>query len=204
MRATKLSSAPSTGHAPSKVWYSMYSRAAVGARFLPSRTTCGAFNTFHCATELVHSSGDFRQRGEPRARILAALGVVRRRGRHAMRPFPGAGLHHAVEVRDWQRFRGRVAADLVEREQAVIAVERGVLQRLRHQRAGELLQFQREATDARRAVRRPSGLEQIEREDIAQEIENAVVGGEPFGAGARDRLLDQRAVVRRLGRPPVM
>ena len=45
--------------------------------------------------------------------------------------------------------RGGIAADLVEREQAVVAIERGVLQRLRHHRPGELLHLEGEAAHAR-------------------------------------------------------
>ena len=45
-----------------------------------------------------------------------------------------------------------VAADLVQRQQRVIAIERGVLQRLRRHRSGELLHLQRELAHPRPAV----------------------------------------------------
>ena len=81
------------------------------------------------------------------------------------------------------------------------AIERGVLQRLRHQGSGELLHLQRKAAHARRAVRRPARRDQIHGQRIAQEIEDAFVGGEPFGARLLDGLRDQCAVMRgRAGR----
>ena len=97
---------------------------------------------------------NFRQRHDPGAGVLAALGVMRCGRRHAVRPFPGARLHHLVKVIDRKRLGGRIAADLVEREQAVVAIERGVLERFGHHRPGELLHLQRKPAHARRAVRR--------------------------------------------------
>jgi hypothetical protein len=104
-----------------------------------------------------------------------------------MRPFAGAGLHHAVKIAGRERLCGRIAADLIEGEQAVVAVERGVLQRLRHHRAGELLHLQGKPADARRAVVRAPGLDQIHRQGVAEKVENAVIGGKPVGARPFDR-----------------
>ena len=146
-------------------------------------------------------AGNFGERDQPRAGVLAALGVVGRGRGHAVRPFPRAGLHRRVKGVDGKRPGRGVAADLVEREQAVVAIERGILQRLRHHRAGELLHLQREAAHARRAVRGPAGLDQVHGQRIAQEIEDAVVGGEPVRARSFDRLRDQRAIMLRRHRP---
>ena len=140
-------------------------------------------------------AGNFRQRHDPRAGILAALGVVGRGRRHAMRPLFGAGPHHPVKGLHGERLCRRIAADLVEREQAVVAVERRVLQRLCHHRSGELLHFQRKPAHARRAVGGASGIDQIQRQGVAQEVEDAVIGCKPVGARPFDRLRDQLAVM---------
>ena len=60
----------------------------------------------------------------------------------------------------WNAFSERpkcagIAADLVQRDEAVVAVERGVLDALRHHRRGELLEAHGEAQHLRR--RGPSG-----------------------------------------------
>ena len=89
---------------------------------------------------------------------------------------------------DGKRFRGGVATDLVEREQAMVAIEGGVLERFRHHRPGELLHLQRKAAHPRRAVRGPAGLDQVHGEDVAEKGENALVGGEPVGARPLDGL----------------
>ena len=110
----------------------------------PSRHRAGPF------------AGNFRQRHDPGARVLAALGVVGRGRRHAVRPLLRPRVCIVVVKRiDGKRFGGGVATDLVEREQAVVAIEGGVLERLRHHRPGELLHLQRKAAHARRAVREP-------------------------------------------------
>ena len=96
-----------------------------------------------------------------------------------------------------QRPGGRIAADLVEREQAVVAVERGVLQRLRHQGAGELLHLQGETAHARCAVCGPARLVQVHGQRVAQKIEDAVIGGEPVRARLLDDRRNQRAIMRR-------
>ena len=97
----------------------------------------------------VHASRPFvrklSKREQPRACVLAAFCVVRRGCGQAMRPFGGAFLHTGVEALDRQRAGGRIAADLVERQQAVKPIEGGILQRLRHHRTGELLNLEREA-----------------------------------------------------------
>jgi hypothetical protein len=81
------------------------------------------------------------QRREPGAGILAALGVVGGGGEQA---FAGQSLQPlpvvAMEGLDGREGAAGLAADLVQRQQRHPAVERGVLERLRHQRAGQLLQ----------------------------------------------------------------
>ena len=88
---------------------------------------------------------------------------------------PPALFRRAAAAGRWNSSSGsaarrRIAADLVEREQPVVAVEGGVLHRLGHQRAGELLQLEREIAHARRAVAGFAG--EIERDGVAQKVEN--------------------------------
>ena len=96
----------------------------------------------------AHSSASSAQRQQPRARIFAALGVVRRRCGQAVRGV-WRGRHALVEFRDRQRVAARIAADLVERQQAVVTIEGGILERLRHHRPGELLHLEGESAHAR-------------------------------------------------------
>lgn len=114
-----------------------------------------------------------------------------------MRPIFSTCCHGFVESFDRQRASLRIAADLVEGEQAVIAVESGILERLRHQRAGELLNFRREPAYTRCAVRRAARGNQIKGQRIAQKVKNALIGSEPFSAGSFDRFRNQRTIRRR-------
>src|SRR5262245_40386278 len=56
-----------------------------------------------------------------------------------MRTFGGALLHSLVKARDGQPAGGGIAADFVEGQKAMKAIERGILERLRHHRTSELL-----------------------------------------------------------------
>ena len=58
-----------------------------------------------------------------------------------MRPAAGALGVLAVELGDAGAEGGRVAADLVERDEPVVEVEGGVLHPLGHDRAGQLLEL---------------------------------------------------------------
>ena len=96
---------------------------------------------------------------EPRAHVLGALGVVRRAAEHGVGPAARALLRRGVERLQRDAEVRRMAADLVQRDEAVVAVERGVLHALRHHRRGELLEAHREvehlAAGAARAAARP-------------------------------------------------
>ena len=81
------------------------------------------------------------------------------------------------------RGHGWIAADLVEREQAVMAIERRILQRLGHQRTGELLELQRKIADAGGAV--ACWRSKIERHRVVQEVEDLRVRAQPARARAR-------------------
>src|SRR5262249_60952505 len=86
-----------------------------------------------------------------------------------MRPFASALLHSLVKARDGQPAGGGIAADFVERQKAMKAIERGILERLRHHRTGELLHLEGEAAVARNAMAGAPLGDKVERQRIAQE-----------------------------------
>ena len=94
----------------------------------------------------------------------------------------------------------RVAADLVERDEAVVDVERRVLDALRHHRAGDLLELHHEGEQLR-AVLRAETFDIAQEQRIAEEIEELARRARVAPLRLRDRLLDVlRVVVRdRLG-----
>ena len=112
-----------------------------------------------------------------------------------MRPVRGALLHAVVEIRDGQRAGSRIAADLVESQQPMKAIESGILQRLCHHRTGELLHFEREAAVTCDAVAHATRRNEIEGQRVAQEIEDVDVRAEPVGARLGERALDDRAIL---------
>src|SRR4029450_6887746 len=75
-----------------------------------------------------------------------------------------------------------IAADFVQREQALIAIKGCVLHRLRHQRPGELLKLERELARARRAV--TWIVREIEGNGAQQKIEYLRIRPTPSRAGA--------------------
>src|SRR5262249_31825968 len=101
---------------------------------------------------LVHASRPlvrkFGEREQPRTRVLATFGVVSCGCGQAVRPLGGALLHPPMEIRNRQRAGSRITADLVEGQEAVKTIERSVLQRLCHHRAGELLNLKCKAAVA--------------------------------------------------------
>src|SRR5262245_17676621 len=96
-------------------------------------------------------------------------------------------LHASVKIFHRERTRGEVAANLVESKAAVIAIARGILERLCHHRAGELLNLERKLPVAGNAVTGAAGRDEIEGERIAQKVEDPCVGAEPIRARLRDR-----------------
>ncbi len=80
------------------------------------------------------------QQHQPGAHVLGPLGVVRRQRRHRQRPVALAGGVGLVEGGDRQAEASRIAADLVERRQPQVAVERRVLDALGHDRPAGLLE----------------------------------------------------------------
>src|SRR5262249_34599567 len=74
------------------------------------------------------------------------------------------------------------------------AIERGILERLRHHRTGELLDLECKPAVARNAVTCAALGNEVERQRVAQEIENSEVRTEPFGASIGERAFDDRTV----------
>src|SRR3569832_493168 len=109
------------------------------------------------------------------------------RGQAGRRGLCARGLKR-VELRERERRSFRLAADLVEREQAVMAVKGGVLERLRHQGPGELLQHEREVAHPRRRVAGVGG--EIERHQNTKKNKKNKNEDNPAGPGASNRVLD--------------
>src|SRR5690606_19144440 len=81
------------------------------------------------------------------AHVLAALVVVRRSREHRKRVVPQPLLVHVMERcrRDAEALR--LAADIVQRDEAMVTVKRRILERLGHHRTGELLELHRDPDD---------------------------------------------------------
>jgi hypothetical protein len=129
---------------------------------------------------------DLGQEVDARAHVGAALGVVRRQ--REQRRGPTLGHRGAVAVEALRRAAERawVAADLVQGDQAVVAIEGGVLGPLGHHGRGELLHAQREV-----------GLERVgmlEQQQCAHEAEQLGVDLRPARADPLHGLRHARAV----------
>ena len=92
------------------------------------------------ARRLCPHLGHLAESVEPGAGILAALGIVGRRGAQTVGLSLAALEHRAVERRHRRTELRGLATDLVESQQAVVAIEGRVLDRLGHQRAARLLE----------------------------------------------------------------
>src|SRR5262245_12975570 len=112
-----------------------------------------------------------------------------------MRPFGGALLHSFVKARDGQPTGGGIAADFVEGQKAMKAIERRILEGLCHHRTGELLNLECKHAVARNAVTCATPSNEVERQRIAQEIENPQVRTEPIGASIGERPFDDRTIL---------
>src|SRR5262249_61853721 len=75
------------------------------------------------------------------------------------------------------------------------AIERGILERLRHHRTGELLNLECKSAVARDAVTCATLGNEVECQRVAQEIENPEVRTEPLGASIGERAFDDRTVL---------
>jgi hypothetical protein len=133
--------------------------------------------------------GVLAERGEAGAGVLAALGVVGGGGGEGGGPAGGARLHRGVEGGGLGAEMRGLGADLVERDQAVVAVEDGVLDGLGGQGAGELL----EAAEELEA----GGVGAFGEQEAGHEVEHAAVLGDAGGVGVGGGGLDEGAVLGR-------
>ena len=88
--------------------------------------------------------GQLRQQADPRPDVAAPLGVMGGEGQHGLRPPPCRVRHRPVEVIDRGAEPARIAAHLVQRDQRVVPVERGILPALGHDRRADLGEAHRE------------------------------------------------------------
>ncbi len=88
--------------------------------------------------------GQLGQHGQPGPHVLGALGVVRGQRRHGLRQRRVPLCREGVELLDGHAEAVRGAADLVERHEPGVPVERGVLGALGHDHAGGLLDPRRQ------------------------------------------------------------
>src|SRR5690606_7713401 len=84
--------------------------------------------------------------------VLSAFGVVCGSGRQRRGPSVRATLHEVVKLRWLHAERIRLRTHLVERNEAIVAVKDGVLDRLGHQRTGGLLEASYEGLSNGRSI----------------------------------------------------
>ena len=82
-----------------------------------------------------------RQERDAEPSVLAALCVMGRGRQHRVWPLSHAFLNEPMECRAGHAEAPRIAADLVQSQQAEIAVEGRILEGLRHDRPGHLLEL---------------------------------------------------------------
>ena len=203
----------SSGHAATSVWRIVYSSIASGA---PSARS-GALQlppVAHRRDPLVRHARRARRAGRARRPSASCRASGRRAG--------GAGsARRAARCRRGtratrERPAARVAADVVEREQPHVAVERGVLDALRHDRRRRLLEARDERAPARpraslqpglaqhRAVRRgrrPADVGAVDGQRRERRLEPLDAGPARAAAGRR-RARTSCAPARAWPRPP--
>ena len=134
------------------------------------------------------------QHVDPRAHVLAPLVVVGGARQHGQRVVAQGLLDQGVEGARAHAEVVRLAADLVEGDQAVVAVERGVLDRLRHHRPGELLEVHGGRDDVAALV--AARADQIRRQRGVQEVEDGVVDQRGLPARPAHRPVEVAPVLR--------
>src|SRR6202022_2823830 len=87
----------------------------------------------------------------------------------------------------------RFAADFVQRNETIVNVKRGVLEPLRHDRAGELLELEHEM-NVRFARLFVEVFRKSEKQNVAQKIENGFLDRGIATLGRRDRPFDDVAI----------
>ena len=130
--------------------------------------------------------GHLTQHRNSGPRVLAALGVVGAGAQHGVRKVAGARLCLRVKRSHGRAVQRRVAAHLVQRQQAHVAVESGVLCAFGGHRAGQLLKAERELAVGLGA----QGVVGGDGQHLVQKIEDAGIEVAVKPAGVRHRLPD--------------
>ena len=164
-----------------------------GALDVAARGAQDAAPDLHLFRPVLRQLGQHR---EARPRILAALGVVGRGAEHGVRPALGALAVGLVESGEREAELFGIAAHLVERDEAVVAVEGGVLEPLRHHRAAVLLQLHGQAQHGMAAEAAARLRHQLAGEAPGQEVEDARIDFGLVAARACDRPVEIALVVR--------
>ena len=141
-------------------------------------------------------AGHFGKDVDARTHVFRALVVVGRGREHRVRPVCRALGARAVEGGHREAELAGIAADVVQRDEAVVSVERGVLDAFRRDRRRELLHLHREIVDA---LSQPGVciLGRFGEQHAAHELENRRVGRVAAAARLRDRPVDVAPVLRR-------
>ena len=106
----------------------------------------------------------------------------------------GSLLIAAMKLRHRDAELAGRSTHLIHRDEAGVDVAGRVFQSLRHHRAGELLELQREVQLLAVAVHRRVAVIALQQQDAAQEIEDRRSHGFVAPFGASNRLLDVAAV----------
>src|SRR6202453_1178675 len=118
---------------------------------------------------------------------------------HGMRPIRMTLEIGSVEIGDCKAEAVEIAAHVIERNQAVVSIESGVLKSFRHHRTCELLKLHDESQD-RLLVGDVLASGNPGKKPLVEKIEDTEVGREAAQLGGCDRLGDvARIIFRNLG-----
>ena len=153
----------------------------------------GSLSRLHRSTAAHQSLGHLGEDVDPGADVLAPLGVVGRQRRQGVRPSGLPGSVVGVDRVGLEPEPARLAADLVERDQAVVDVERGVLDPLGRHRGRHLLELAGEPS-LLGAVVLGERLGRLQQQHLADEAEDPAAQERVAGGRPPDGDLDGAAV----------
>ena len=88
----------------------------------------------------------------------------------------------------------RFAADFIQRRQPVVNVERSILETLRHDRAGALLEFENEMFVCAARASVIHVFREMEEQNVAQKIKDRFFDSRVASFGRRHRAINHRAI----------